>query len=186
MTCIASIIDKNGDIYMGSDSAGTAANFSQCLRADEKIFINGEFIFGIAGSFRMGQLLRYEFEPPKFYGDVDLYKYMVKIFIKEVRECLKDGGFANKKDEVERIEGQFLVGFKGNLFIIEGDYQVGKSMDNFDSVGSGESIALGSLYSTKDLQITATDRLMLALESAERFNAGVRRPFVIIKLDKTV
>ena len=182
MTCIVGILEENGDIYMGGDSAGSDGN-SLSIRADEKVFINEDYIMGFTGSFRMGQLLRYSFKPPKFYGDTDLYSFMVNEFINEVRKCLKKGGFAEKKDEVEK-GGLFLVGYKSKLFVVERDYQVGEMIDNFISIGSGSNVALGSLYSTKDLNIKSEDRINLALKSAEHFTVYVRKPFKIIQLLK--
>lgn len=182
MTCIVGLLDKNGDIYMGGDSAGVSG-YSLFVRADEKVFINEGYIMGFTTSFRMGQLLRYGFTPPKFYGDTDLYNFMVTTFINKVRKCLKVGGFAQEKNKAEK-GGTFLVGFKGRLFIIDSDYQVGEMIDNFVSVGCGADIALGSLYSTKNSPLKSEDRIKLALESAEQFNAGVRKPFVILKLKK--
>jgi len=182
MTCIIGLIDKDGDIFMGGDSAGVSGSSLQ-IRADEKVFINENYIMGITGSFRMGQILRYSFSPPKFYGDIDLYSFMVTTFINKVRKCLKEGGFATKKDEVEK-GGKFLVGYKSRLFIIDSDYQVGEMIDKFASIGCGEDIALGSLYSTKNSPLKPEGRIKLALESAEHFNTAVRSPFIILKLER--
>ena len=60
MTCIVGILEENGDIYMGGDSAGASGNTLK-IRADEKVFINENYIMGFTSSFRMGQLLRYGF-----------------------------------------------------------------------------------------------------------------------------
>ena len=178
MTCIVGLLDK-GNVYMGADSAGVAG-YGLTIRADEKVFINGGFIMGFTSSFRMGQLLRYSLKPPRYHPDVDLFEYMVTLFTEGIRKCLKDGGFAEKKDEKER-GGTFLVGFRGELFKIEGDYQVGMPAQSFDSCGCGEDIALGSMYSNSHLP--PTERITQALEAAEQFSAGVRRPFNILKLE---
>lgn len=182
MTCIIGLIDKDDNIFMGADSAGVSGTSLQ-IRADEKVFINEGYIMGFTSSFRMGQLLRYDFMPPKFYGDTDLYNFMVTTFIDKVRKCLKKGGFAQEKDKVEK-GGTFLVGYRGRLFIIDKDYQVGEMIDKFASVGCGEDIALGSLYSTKNSPFKSEERIKLALESAEHFNTAVRRPFIILKLER--
>src|SRR3546814_9779502 len=79
-------------------------------------------------SFRMGQLLAHSFQPPKWHDDYDVYEYMVRDFVEAVRNCLKSGGFATREKEAE-AGGTFLVGFKGRLFEIADDYQVGESVD---------------------------------------------------------
>jgi ATP-dependent protease HslVU (ClpYQ) peptidase subunit len=180
MTCIAGIVDNDGTVYIGGDSAGVAG-LDLWIRADKKVFKNGPFIMGFTSSFRMGQLLQHSLKPPKYYGDIDIEKFMVTQFINAVRTCLKDGGFAEKDKEVER-GGTFLVGFNGKLFRIEGDYQVGESACNFDACGCGQSFAMGAFYATEGKP--AKERVLTALEAAERFSAGVRRPFHVEVLGK--
>lgn len=174
MTCIVALVE-DGKVYIGGDSAGIAG-LSLSTRKDRKVFINGEFIFGFTSSFRMGQLLRYSLVPPKNLENKDIYQFMVTDFINSVRDCLKNGGYASKNNETES-GGVFLVGYKGRLFKIESDYQVGEVYDNFECCGCGEEFAKGSLFSTQDMQVE--DRLNIALKSASKFSAGVCEPFYI-------
>lgn len=177
MTCIAGLID-NGRIYMGADSAGVAST-SLTIRADQKVFVRDDFIMGFTSSFRMGQLLRYKLTISPRAERTDVFEYMVTSFIEAARKCMKDGGFTEKKDEVEK-GGIFLVGYQGRLFRIERDFQVGENILPYDAVGCGEDIALGTLFANGHLK--PEDRIRQALEAAEQFSAGVRRPFVILQL----
>jgi ATP-dependent protease HslVU (ClpYQ) peptidase subunit len=172
MTCIAGVVQDN-KVYIGADSAGVA-NLSLIVRADRKVFRNGEFVMGFTSSFRMGQLLRYSFIPPKRHVDSDVDKFMATDFIDAVRNCLKAGGYAEKHAESERA-GVFLVGYAGRLFRIECDYQVGEALDGYDAIGCGGEVALGALFAT--LSHPPRERLEIALRAAERFSAGVRAPF---------
>jgi ATP-dependent protease HslVU (ClpYQ) peptidase subunit len=174
MTCIVGLLE-NGNIYMGGDSAGVGG-YSLSTRKDEKVFINGEFIFGFTTSFRMGQLLRYSLDPPERYPKIDVYKFMVNDFINAVRKCLKDGGYA-QKDKEEELGGTFLVGYQGRLFEIEDDYQVAEVFENYASCGCGFDLALGSLFSTEGQE--PEKRVRMALEAAAKFSAGVSPPFNI-------
>jgi len=175
MTCIIGLVDKN-IVYMGGDSAGVAG-YTLTVRADQKVFKAGEFLMGFTSSFRMGQLLRYSLKPPKYHPDIDLFEYMVVDFVNSLRECLKSGGYA-KKDKEEETAGTFLIGFHGRLFKIGSDYQVGESELPFDACGCGEEIAVGSMFSTSEME--PEDRIRLALSAAEQFSAGVRGPFTIL------
>lgn len=180
MTCVAALI-YDSVIYMGADSAGVAG-VDLTVRADQKVFNNGEFLIGYAGSFRMGQLLRYALKPPKYYEDEkDLYAYMVTDFVNAVRNCFKDGGYA-QIDKGEEIGGNFLVGVRGRLFKIESDYQVGESVYPYSAVGCGEAYALGALSVTHT--VAPEKRIQLALSTAESFSAGVRGPFVVLNTSK--
>lgn len=156
MTCIAGVVHE-GRVWIGGDSAGVAG-WSLRVRADRKVFRNGPYLFGFSGSFRMGNLLRYAFTPPE-PPDWDVYKFMSTGFMDAVRKCLKEGGFAEVNNGVER-GGFFLVGYREHLFTVCGD-----------------DIAVGSLYATRSLP--PAERLRIALEAAERHSAGVRGPFHI-------
>lgn len=175
MTCIVGLVDA-GKVYLGSDCAGVGPGWSLSLRDDAKVFFNGDFLIGFSSSFRMGQLLRYEFVPPARHGEQDIYAYMVTTFVSSVRQCLKEGGFAERDKEAEK-GGQFLVGYEGRIFSIESDYQVGEEMAGFSACGCGYELALGALYATGDLP--PIERVKVALKAAERFSAGVRGPFKI-------
>ena len=179
MTAIAALVD-NGKIWMGGDSAGVDCG-SMCLvvRKDEKVFIRNNFIMGFTSSFRMGNLLRYSlYLPPQIEGATNI-EYMNTSFIDAVRGCFKAGGFTSIS-EYKESGGTFIVGYRGALYEIEDDFQVAMPADDFISCGCGSSFCMGSLYST--IGWDPETRIKKALESAERFSAGVRGPFVIQSL----
>jgi ATP-dependent protease HslVU (ClpYQ) peptidase subunit len=181
VTCVVG--DTDGKIVtIGGDSAGVGG-FDLTVRADEKVFVLGEFIFGFTTSFRMGQLLRYHLKPPEFKEGQDVFAYMVTSFVDAARTILKNGGFAQKENEVEQ-GGTFLVGIRGKLFAVQSDYQVAESADPFCAVGCGDQIANGAMYAMSGFELTAKQRVLKALEAAERFSAGVRRPFVVKSVGK--
>lgn len=162
---------------MGADSAGVAG-LSLSVRRDPKIYRVGEFLFGFTSSFRMGQLLGYKFSPPLHHSEWDADRYMTTVFIDALRDTLKAGGYARTHDGAEEA-GEFLVGYQGRIFRVCSDYQVGENVEPFDAVGCGAELALGALHATRDK--TPDERIGAALEAAEAFSAGVRRPFRIEK-----
>lgn len=180
MTCIVALKTNDGSILMGADSAGVGG-LSLSNRKDPKIYRVGEMLIGFTSSYRMGQLLGYSLILPDFHSEYSIDKYMNTMFINAVRDCLKEGGYAKKENEVEQA-GFFLVAFKGRIFSIGSDYQVGECFENYDSVGCGSDLALGSLF-TSENEKDDIKRINKALEAAARFSAGVRAPFIIEKLD---
>lgn len=179
MTCVAGLI-ANGRVYMGADSAG-CSGWDLQVRADAKVFQNGPYLIGFTGSFRMGDLLHYSFTPDPPPEGADLRAWMVTRFIEGARAALKAGGYAKKENEAESA-GQFLVGFRDHLFIVDSDYQVGVPADPFAAWGCGAHVALGSLFTTNYLGDTDPHRrLLTALQAAERFSNGVRGPFTILE-----
>lgn len=173
MTCIAAIAE-DGVVYMGADSAGVDGLFLH-TRKDAKLCRVGEFLFGCTTSFRMAQLVRYKFQPPTHHPDVAADLYMATDWIDALRNTFKSGGFAETKDGRE-VGGEFLVGYRGRIFHIFSDYQVGENVLPFDACGCGDQLALGAMHANKHDGPYA--RVKAALEAAEAFSAGVRGPFV--------
>ena len=156
-----------------------------CGRADEKVFVtvDKDFAMGFCGSFRIGQLLRYALVTPDQGEKKDDMTYMVVDFIDAVRAMQKDKGSMKKENELEEHDAAFIVGYKGKLYVVETDYQVGRPIENYAAVGCGAQIALGALFATKHAQMKPEDRIGLALAAAVEYSAGVRPPFHIVKLE---
>jgi len=110
-------------------------------------------------------------------------------FVDSIIKTFIDGGFNESKDS-KNTGGQFLVGFKGRLFTIEEDYQVGECLDDYDTVGCGRDIVLGSLYTSnlnlklkpEVLFLEPQVRLEIALKAATRFSTGVTGPFNFLQI----
>lgn len=181
MTCIVGLIDKeNNVVNIAGDSAGVSG-YSLSVRADEKVFKKGDFVFGFTTSFRMGQILRYNLQIPKYYPDIDIFEYMVKDVIQSIRNVFNSCGYMKVDSNVDS-GGTFLVGFKGKLFTIYSDFQVAENIDNYAAVGCGADLALGSLYSTKDNK-DIDYRISKALEAASYHSAGVCFPIHVVSED---
>lgn len=178
MTAIVGIAQK-GKVWIGADSAGSDG-YSMTIRKDPKVFINGRFIIGYTSSFRMGQLLEHCFRPPAYShkADGDVMAYMVRKFIPKVRDTFKEGGYQWTHNE-RSSGGTFLVGFRGELFQVEDDYQVGRRAEGYDAVGCGADFALGSLYATAGDR-DPNHRIIAALSAAASFSAAVSGPFTVL------
>ena len=178
MTCIAGFVE-DGSVWIGADSAGVSAgDYGLIVRSDAKLFRNGPMLFGFTTSFRMGQLLRHALVVPEQLQSVSVDKYMATTFVSAVRACLSDHGWSERRNDRE-VGGDFLVGYRGRLFHVCSDYQVGEAAGGIDSAGCGDHIARGALYAST---LKGRDRVLVALKAAEAFSAGVRGPFTIEEL----
>lgn len=173
MTCIVGILDDDGTIYMGGDSAATGDDYGQDLCMD-KVFLSDEFIFGYAGSGRFCQLVKFSFDPPPITEPLD--SYMCSAWLDALRDCLRSGGHLEKKDNREWVDGKLLIGVRGHLFQFQEDLECAEYRLPYAAVGCAYQLALGSLFSTKG---RPRQRIMTALEAAERFCGAVRRPFCV-------
>lgn len=176
MTCIVGIA-KDGKVYIGADSCASNSHLKH--RSERpKVFKNGDFIIGYTSSFRMGQLLEFEWSPPaRDEGNSD-YQYLIKQAIPSIQKLFKDHRFGKEKDS-EQQGGTFIVGYKGRVYYVQDDFSVIEPSDGFYSVGSGEEWALGSLYSTRDWE-DPVKRIEMAISAAEYYCCTVSGPIVIL------
>ena len=165
---------------MGGDSA-CVAGLSITVRKDPKVFVKGEFVYGMCGSYRMGNLLRYTFKEPDHDPRVEVDTYMYNDWINGVRECFEKGGFM-RKYYGEEHGGTFLVGYKQRLFCVDSDFQIGETALAYDAVGCGDDLAKGAMHSLMDVKLAPEKKVQKALEAAVEHSGGVRPPFTIIVL----
>lgn len=169
---------------MGCDSAATASSGEQTIVENLKVFqpVHGPwFVVGFAGSFRMGQLLRYSFvpPPPPPHGE-DIQGYIATDFVNAMRQCFEAGGFAAKSDTGREVGGYCLVGYQGRIFRIEDDFQAIADASSYSAMGSGELPALGALYATEGMPVAK--RMELALGAAAKYSAWCRPPFHVVSM----
>lgn len=177
MTCVVGLVD-NGKVWMGADSMSASTSLYADTCVFPKIVKVKGCLIGYTTSWRMGQLLAHSLKLPPIKNK-NILKYMTKDFINAVLKSFKKGRWL--VEENSQVEGgTFLVGIKGRLFRVQDDFSVIEGACGFDAVGCGDDIAKGAMFAgdKKD----PTKRITTALEAAEQFSAGVRRPFHIHKI----
>jgi ATP-dependent protease HslVU (ClpYQ) peptidase subunit len=181
MTCIVGCED-DGKVYLGGDSIAISDDYQACVITDAKVFIVGEIAFGFAGSFRVGQLIRYGLQIPAHAKGKSDMEYLVIDVIDAIRALLTDKGAMKKENEEEEHPAEFLAGYRGHLYYIDSDFHVGRIKDGYCALGVGAAYALGSMFSTEKIT-DPKERINIALSSAVKWSAAVRPPFTIVVLD---
>lgn len=139
MTCIVGIRHEDS-VYLASDRGLSDDDIITSMSAP-KIRINDKYLIGYADSPGTGQLLHWITLPTPPRRNVE--KFMRTTFITSVRKQLMDSGV----DLKDGGHASFLIGVSGQLFFMDTtDWQVTEC--EYMSIGSGSSIAMGSLYTT--------------------------------------
>lgn len=178
MTCVAGIVDTD-KIVMAADSLVVSGDFSIHWQG-EKIFRCGPMTIGVAGSWRIAQLLRYQFQPPTARSGIDTY--LVKEFADAVFElCVK---YEEDLVDDDNAETNLLIAFRSNLHVMGADYTVSGPY-SFEAIGTGGPLAKGALAAQYELGIknTTEERLRIALGIAEDYCPSVRSPFQVVTID---
>ncbi len=82
MTAVAAVV-QDGVVWIGGDSA-FQAGLSRRDRPEPKVVLRGQWVFGVAGSPRLLQLVRYQFEPPE-PGPSPSHEFMCTTFTAALR-----------------------------------------------------------------------------------------------------
>jgi ATP-dependent protease HslVU (ClpYQ) peptidase subunit len=179
MTCIVGLVDK-GTVWLGGDSAGTAG-YDYVIRKDKKVFRKSQMIFGFTSSFRMGQLIQTSLAIPKHVAKLSDFVYLTTVFIDSVMTCFKEKAFAEIKDN-RMVGGQFLVGYRGKIYDIDADFQIGVPALNYEACGCGEVYAKGAMYAQAKDKLAPKAKITCALAAAAEFSHAVRPPWNFVSL----
>lgn len=186
MSCVVGYINReNGQIYIGGDTAAVQVEKLDIrTRNDEKVFAKNNILFGFVGSCRAGQILRYSFEIPKKPDDMDDMGYLCSIFVKSFIECLKDNDALQTENGEARVDGEFMMAFNGNIYVVAADFQVVSEEGDFCCIGCSDSYAQGAFYALDfvNSEVDAESRVLAALSTSAKYSAGVRGPFKVITI----
>jgi ATP-dependent protease HslVU (ClpYQ) peptidase subunit len=174
LTCIVGLV-KNGKIVMGADCCA-ADEDSFIVAKNTKIFRKKGMIIGCADSFRVINIINYMFVPPDLTPNY--FEYMIVSFVPELQKSLE-------KNKVDCAHDDFgmnlLVGIDDMLFEIQSDFSITFVPSWGTAIGSGGNTARGSLFTTKDMKLSGSQKVLKALEAAEACILNVKGPFEILE-----
>lgn len=176
MTVVIGIKTKTG-VMMGCDSfSGT--EFLNERTGDAKVQKIGSFLIGMTGGFRVFQLITTSsiFKELKPKGNP--FNFMINKFIPCLQDLLAKNDCKGVEDNLPFIDGHLLVAFGCNLFTVQNCLQVLRHGANYQVIGSGQQVALGALFTTKQ-EIDLRKRLLKCLQAAECYVPTVSKPFII-------
>lgn len=179
MTCIVGLVN-DGCVYMAGDSAGVAD--TRCtIRNDPKIFKKDGMLYGFSGSFRFGQIVRYEFKLPKKPASKTEHEFLCTTFANKLRALLeRRGALSDFEGTDDTGDGNLLIGWHGKLYKLDRDFQIGESADGYDAIGSGDDVAKGAVFALRGGPMAPKEVLTKALEAATYHCTTVRPPYVFI------
>ena len=148
MTCIVGL-EMNGKVLMGGDIQGTGGN-NKVVHTQPKVFNKKGVLFGFTTSYRFGQILEHGLADPVIpEDDGDIYRWLITVLIPDIRNALKMNNY--------ETGGNCLIGVKGQLWELQNDFSVLRSIRGFGSVGSGYEYAMGSLHTSLAVIADVTD-----------------------------
>jgi ATP-dependent protease HslVU (ClpYQ) peptidase subunit len=187
MTCIVGV-EKDGTVWLGGDRAATDGRLNKTIIKDPKVFMKGEVGFGVCGSPKVMDALAHGIELPVQESGTDR-AFLVSTLVPAIREGLVKldaaGTDSNPFGGSSGVtyEGEMLLAYRGELYKLQGNFQLVTSDKGHDATGSGAPFALGSLAETWRMD-SPRKRVIAALEAAAAGNAGVAPPFDVVVVHK--
>ncbi|UZV41304.1 putative nucleophile aminohydrolase [Vibrio phage vB_VpaM_R16F] len=181
MTCITGMV-RNGHVYMAGDLMGSNG-FTGKVYPDSKVFVNGDFIIGYTSSFRMGQILEWNWNQPLRQEGISDREYMQLNVVESLRETFAAFGYG-VKDGLEDIGGNFLIGYKDKLYEMQNNFSL-LSIEDFAAVGSGSYHAeaiLHVLYENEEIH--PFEIMETAIGTAAHFTQSVSRECTVFSTDE--
>lgn len=170
MSCIIGLI-QNKIVYLGADSFATTDEGDRRPIIANKLFKNGKYLIGFAGSVRGGRILA----DPSFKLPVNIWKLPDRL-----QEIFTKKGCVVQSENCGLIHPcNFLIAYKGKLFEIMSDFQLSEVDGNFTAIGSGSSYAMGALFALQKTSLKPEQRITRALEATSFFTTTVGPPFFI-------
>ena len=178
MTTVAAI-KTSTCVVMACDSAFIDNWHMPIHIKEKKIFSNKNFIFGAMGQTKLIHALKDVFVPPLIKGEIN--KYIKTIFIKKLRECLRETNCLSKDKEVECIvgDGAILVGYKNFLYVIYHDFDI-VEIEDFIAIGSGYHLATAAIDLLRHPSYSDKKILAKALQITSKYNTATRPPFYVV------
>ncbi len=169
MTCIVGL-EFEGKVIIGGDVQGTGWN-SKVIHTQPKVFHKSGVAFGYTTSYRFGQVLEHGLKNPVIPEDgEEVYRWLVTVLVPDIAESLKAAAFEGG--------GNCLIGVKGQLWELQNDFSVLRSIRGYGAVGSGTEYALGSLFQSMTLMKPGAKESATAIVKNAILCAGTFSPSV--------
>ncbi len=197
MTIIAGLVDRDGEVWMGADSRTTYGWNSVATKGVPKIFFKGDdYLIGGCGAVRAIQCMKYEVNLPELRPSVktheDVEKFIATEIIPAIRNKFGQVGLIKVTEGIVSLHHtMFLLGIKGQLWMLFEDLSFLRATRDIAAIGSGERLALGVLYAccAEEEQQGVTPPsseaiISLALDAAVEFDNACAPPYFITNFSK--
>ena len=186
MTTIAAV-QGDGWCVLCADSQITEDNLRTISKSTPKIVEIGEYLLGITGDARPGDILAYNWNPPAYNGD-DKIAFMGKKIIPSMIRAFESHGYDWAKQAND--EGfDYIIAFDGSLFHIACDMSFLVNDAGRYALGSGAQFALGYLYSLSagatKTQVSATQVVRKAVKIASMLDVNTSPPLQLEIQERT-
>ena len=184
MSVVVGLTDGS-NVWLGGDH-GSFEDEERTVRRDSKVFKKGSMLIGGVGSLLFPQLIAHRMRTPAHRSGVSTMRYLVHIWVPAMRAMLIANKAIKDDDPDSALTGSsLLLGYRGSLFSVDVDMNVGELHLPFAAIGAGSTPAVAAFAQQVKLgdQRPAQERVLDALAVSEAFCAKVSSPFTVVSTD---
>ena len=177
MTIIIGIKDKK-NTYLATDSQWTKGQIKgkcdkifvkelKVIDSDGQIKNIEKIYFAETGDLVNGEWVKYVFDlPDKLDTETDI-EYLINSLCYNLRKNMLNTGLIEEINSKVKTNIWFTIVYNKKIYQINNRCGLFIPKEDYVVDGSGEEIALGSLYTTKNSKLTVKERIKLAVESCD-------------------
>lgn len=143
---------KKGSTWTWGWDSLTTYGPEQFQDTKSKVFRNGQYIFGVAGSVHISQTIQYANLPDFDPKEDDPREFAFKKLVPAIKKAVKKEGWLDSADNVEWIEATFLVQVGKRVFEVTQHLTIIENSGGVMGVGSGARVAELAYKITKDVK----------------------------------
>ncbi len=182
MTCVVGSTDGK-TIILGADSAASGTDGEIYTTPEPKVFACGPYLFGVCGSYRLAQILRFRADLPEMPAGADVESFLVCELLPAIAATVDAEGITGTSRRYLGDKVALLLGIQGQLWGICSNLALIPETD-FGALGSGRHRAYGALYALNVAGLESPHRrLEIALEAAAAYTSTVRPPWHFVSTE---
>lgn len=173
---------------MACDSAASNPNGDVLKLSTPKIIKkvdsdNNELLIGVTGSMRGIQLLEYQWTLPERSVCISDKEYIIVDIVNSIKDLFITHCYGIKQEEQELQDDQFMIGYKGEIYLLDTNYQIITTQNDYAAIGAGAPYAFGFMYSERGFGFVDYEKIVSgAVEVACEFCNSCCEPINVFNI----
>ena len=181
MTLILGLTIKSHSYILGDSAAAKDDHVEPVVTPKVWKVKSHNMLMGYTSSFRMGDLLKYYWNPPEHPKGMSDEEYLATLFVESMIDVFQRGLWLSSEGG-KIIGGEMLCIYNGTIHVVQPNFSVITSVHTYKAIGSGQHHAEGAMHSTDGLGLKPKERMLRAASAAESYTGSVCGPFQILRV----
>jgi hypothetical protein len=173
--------EHRGRVHLIGDSISIDGDEALNVVDTAKVWRSGEWVIGVAGSWRVLGLFRWRLSLPRLASEANVEEVANTEVVDAMQSVLRDAGY-DVNDEKGEVSWECLIGARGSVFYTDASLGFVHPRDGVAAAGQRIVAAAGvaALRAQRPWKKGVEHALRRAAEAAEEGGTSVRGPFLCV------